>query len=273
MFRRDQGFFLAAALAFSLLLSVIPLCLLLLSVLGTWVSGDAAVAEHLARYLRTLVPAQDQKTVESLLGIVRHRRTAGVVGLAGLAWTASMVFGSLRISLNVIFGVARGRGTLRALAADLLMILLSGSLLLASMLLTSWIAILQRYSVRLLPQVGPLGSFLFKYPVPLLFTVLMCFMVYAIAPNRRMPLTPTLKAALFTGLMWETAKQLFGWYVLHLGRYTLIYGSLSAAAVFVLWIYYSAAIFLLGAEVAAAIEETRSGRRVRPEARRTFLPE
>lgn len=258
-FDRDKGFFLSAAVAFSILLSLIPLCLLLLSILGARLSNDAEVADHLGRFFRNLTPDLDPEITGSLLGIVRHRRIAGVVGLAGLAWASTMVFGSLRISLNVIFGVARSRGTLRALAVDLLMILLSGSLLIASMLLTSWINVLQSFGARHLPEVGPLASFLLKYPAPLFFTFLMCFMVYKIAPNRRMPVRPALQAAVFTALLWEVAKQFFSWYVLHLGRYSLIYGSLSTAAIFVLWIYYSAIIFLLGAQVAATIEESVDG--------------
>lgn len=272
-FGRDKGFFLAAALAFSILLSLIPLGLLFLSIMGTWLARDADVAAHLGQYFTTWAPTLDPQTRENLLGIVRHRRIVGVLGLAGLVWTSTMVFSSLRISLNVIFGVLRSRDTLRALAVDILMIIITGSMLLCSMFLTSWISVLQRFGERHIPQVGPLASFLLKYPVPLFFTVLMCFLVYKIAPNRRMPIVPSLKAAFFTGLLWETAKQFFGWYVLHLSRYSLVYGSLSTAAIFVLWIYYSAVIFLLGAEIAHLIERPHGDSRLSFHSRRSFLPE
>jgi membrane protein len=271
-FDRDQGLFLAGAIAFSLLLSVIPLCLLLLAVLGSRLSSDAAVADHLAGYLRSLVPAQDPKIMGNIVGIIRHRKTAGVIGLAGLAWTATMVFSSLRISLNAILGVTNSRGTLRALAVDLLMIVLSGTMLLGSMALTSWIGVLQHYGARFGTRVGPLSSFLLKYPVPFLFTLLMCFMVYKIAPNRRMPIRPCLEAALFTALFWELAKQFFNAFVLRLDQFTLVYGSLSTVAAFVLWVYYSAVIFLLGAEVAFALEHPRGAQRTAGRDLRTFLP-
>jgi membrane protein len=57
--------------------------------------------------------------------------------------------------------------------------------------------------------------------------------------------------------LWEVAKQLFGWYVLHLGRFSIIYGSLSALAIFFLWIYYSSVILILGGEVAFLLEKER----------------
>jgi membrane protein len=66
-----------------------------------------------------------------------------------------------------------------------------------------------------------------------------------------------LQAALFASLLWEMAKQLFGWYVLHLGGFSILYGSLSTLAIFFLWIYYSSVILLLGGEVAFLLEGRR----------------
>ena len=57
----------------------------------------------------------------------------------------------------------------------------------------------------------------------------------------------------------EVSKQLFGWYVLHLGRFSAVYGSLSTLAIFFLWFYYSSAILLLGGEVAFLLEKRGNG--------------
>jgi membrane protein len=252
-FDRDNGFFLASALAFSVLLSMIPFCILLLSVLGTWFSIDAQMADHLGRYLQALTPAVGPDVARRLLGVIGDQRATGLAALAGLAWTTTMIFSSLRIGLNAVFGVAKARGTLRGLGVDLLLMLLSGTMLLASLLLTSGIALLERRGV----EIGPLAILALKYTLPLLFAVLMCFMLYKIGPNRKVPTVPALVGASVTGVLWEAAQHLFGWYVLHLGRYSLIYGSVSTTAIFIVWIYYSAAILLLGAEIAWVIERNR----------------
>jgi membrane protein len=60
----------------------------------------------------------------------------------------------------------------------------------------------------------------------------MFFLTYKIIPNKKVPVKPAFQAALFTSLFWEVAKQLFGWYVLHLGRFSMVYGSLSILAIF-----------------------------------------
>jgi membrane protein len=56
-------------------------------------------------------------------------------------------------------------------------------------------------------------------------------------------------------ILWEVAKQLFAWYILHLGRFSFLYGSVATLAIFLLWIYYTAAIFLFGGEIASLLEQ------------------
>jgi membrane protein len=104
----------------------------------------------------------------------------------------------------------------------------------------------------------PILQLILKYLIPFFFTFWMFFLIYKIVPNKRIHFKVALQVAFFTGLLWEVAKQFFGWYVLHLGRFSIIYGSLSTLAIFFFWIYYSAAIFLLGGEVAALLEERRN---------------
>jgi membrane protein len=66
-----------------------------------------------------------------------------------------------------------------------------------------------------------------------------------------------LQAALVTGLLWELTKHLFTWYVFHIARYTVIYGSLNTLVLFVLWVCYSSTIIVVGGEFAYFLEEDR----------------
>jgi len=85
----------------------------------------------------------------------------------------------------------------------------------------------------------------------------MVFLIYKIIPNKRVHFKSALQAALFTGLLWEMAKHLFAWYVVHLARYSIFYGSLSTLVIFVLWMYYSSTILVPGGEFAYFLEEDR----------------
>jgi membrane protein len=182
--------------------------------------------------------------------IIRDRKIVGILGMGGLIWTSTWVFSSLRTALNIIFQVEKGRGILRGKAIDLFMILLAGIFLLMSMMFTSVITFVQRYRFSLLLDMGPSLRFILRYLIPFFFTFWMGFLIYKIIPNRKIHFKPALLAAIFTSLFWEVAKQLFGWYVLHLGRFSMVYGSLSTLAIFFLWVYYSSAILLLGGEFA-----------------------
>jgi membrane protein len=82
-------------------------------------------------------------------------------------------------------------------------------------------------------------------------------LIYKIIPHKKVHFVSVLQAALFTGLLWEMAKHLFAWYVVHLAQYSFFYGSLSALIIFVLWVYYSSTILVLGGEFAYFLEENR----------------
>ena len=256
-FDRDHGFFLSSGVTFNLLICLIPLILLLFALLGTYLYGSREVLNHIRGYMESAFPSLDPKLMNSLLRIIRHRKIVGVLGIGGLVWASTWVFSSLRIALNVVFQAREGRGVLRGKGIDLLMVLLAGIFLLLSMLLTSVMTFVQGYRFSPFLNMIPIIRFILKYVIPFLFTFWMCFLIYKVVPDRKIRFRTAFQAALFTSLLWEVAKQLFGWYVLHLGRFSIIYGSLSALAVFFLWIYYSSVILILGGEVAFLLENER----------------
>ena len=256
-FDADHGFFLSSGITFSLIICLVPLLWLLLALLGTYLYSDRAVLNHIRRYLENLAPSLDPGVTGSILKIIRTRKIVGIVGIAGLVWTSTWVFASLRMALNIVFQVERGRGIVRGKGVDLLMVVLAGILLLLSMSITSLITYIQSYRPYFPLDMGPVIRFFLKYVIPFFFSFWMFFLVYKIVPNERVSLSSVFQAACFTSLLWEAAKQCFGWYVLHLGRFPMLYGSMSALAIFFLWIYYSAAILLVGGEVAFLLERKK----------------
>ncbi len=253
-FDSDHGFFLSSAIAFNLLICFVPFLLLLLSLVGTYLYSSREVLSHIRHYLETVAPSLDPKIMRTILQITQTRKIVGILGIGGLIWTSTWVFSSLRTALNRIFQVEGGRGIVKGKAIDLLMIFLAGIALLMSMTLTSAVTFLQSYRLPAAIDMAPFIQWILKYPIPLFLTFWMFFWVYEIIPNRKVKIRPALKAALFSSLLWEIAKQLFGLYVRHLGRFSVVYGSLGTIAILFLWIYYSSAILLLGGEIAVLLE-------------------
>ncbi len=257
-FDDDHGFFLSSGITFNLLICLIPFILLLLALLGTYLYSYREVLNHIRRYMESAFPSLDPKMMSNILRIIRDRKIVGVLGIGGLMWTSTWVFSSLRTAFNIIFQVEKGRSILRGKAIDLLMILLAGTFLLISMIFTSVVTVVQGYRLSPFLNMVPIIRFIIKYLIPFFFTFWMCFLIYKIVPNKKIHFKNALQAALFTSVFWEVAKQLFGWYILHLGNFSMVYGSLSAMAIFFLWIYYSSVILLVGGEVAFLLEKKRS---------------
>jgi membrane protein len=256
-FNDDSGFFLSSGITFNILINLIPFIMLLLALVGTYLYNDQEVLNHISAYFRDVAPTVDPKIMGNLMDLIQNRRIVGILGFVGLLWTSTWVFSSLRIALNIVFRVKKSQGMLRGMGVDLLMILLSGILLLVSMILSPVVTFLQSYQGRIPVAIGPTIQLILKYLLPFVLTYCMFTLIYEIIPNRRIHITSALQAALFTSLLWELAKHLFAWYVVHLAGYSIFYGSLSTLVIFVLWVYYSSTILVVGGEFAYYLEEDR----------------
>jgi membrane protein len=264
-FNRDEGFFLASAIAYQALLCLVPFALLLLSFAGGYLVSSESAAAYFGQSIEQAAPVLDPALRENLMEIVAHRGTSGIVGTVGLLWMATAVFSGLRYALNAIFGKAQPHGALRGLAVDLGMIALAAATFLTSFGLTAAIEYVRRVQTKFLPAApGILLQLSLSYVVPVLLAVVLCFQIYHLLPNRRVCTRSALLGAIFTGVLWEAAKHLFKWYVLAFSSYSLVYGSLSAAAVLLVWTWFSAAVLLLGAEVAVLLEQERGARGAEP---------
>jgi len=256
-FYGDHGFLLSSAITFNFLICMIPIILLLLALIGQYLYSSREVLNHISYHLQNVVPSLDPQIMKNIMRIIRHRKIVGILGIGGLIWTSTWVFSSLRTVLNIVFQVEKGQSIVRGKAIDLFMVLLAGIFLLMSMALTSTITFIQGYHFSPFLDMRPITRFILKYLIPFFFTFWMAFLIYKIIPNKKINFKLALQAASFTSLFWEVAKQLFGWYVLHLGRFSMVYGSLSTLAIFFLLVYYSSAILILGGEVAFLLDKRR----------------
>jgi membrane protein len=256
-FNMDNGFFLSSGIAFNILLNLIPLIMLLLALVGTYLYKDQEVLHHIRAYFRDVAPSLDPKVMKSLMDVVQNRQIVGILGFVGLLWFSTLLFSSLRIAFSIVFRAEKSRGMLLGIGIDLLMILLAGALLFLSMILSSLVAFLPAYQGRIPVAIGPTIQWILKYLLPFFLTYCMFFLIYKIIPNKRVHFLSALQAALFAGLLWELAKHLFTWYVVHFAQYSIFFGSFSTLFIFVLWVYYSSTILVVGGELAYFLEEDR----------------
>jgi membrane protein len=248
--------FLASGLAFDLLMYSIPLVLLIISVLGyTAIGSDRALAE-VQSTIQKLLPDVGPVAVEGLATVVTHRTVLGLAGVVLFIVFSSKTFGSARFALNVLFDTQHHRGFLKGKGIDLLMIGLVSGLFGVTILVNSALGAIRAASDRLPVVGGLLHSWWFTVSeaLGLLFVLALFYLLYRVCPAKVL-CRPALVAASVTGTgLLEISRWAFGWYVGVAHGTPVLYSALGGFVFYLLWLYYSSLVFLIGAAVGWSID-------------------
>ena len=168
-----------------------------------------------------------------------------------------MIFSAIETALNIIFRSKNHRNYLTSKLLAIAMIPLGWAVGVASVGITYVATILA--AQPLLGEGGILyfpaiQGVLFRYLIPYLFTVLFFTIVYKAIPTAKVSLKSALiGSAIFSALM-EIAKQFFTWYIANYTRYNVIFGSLEAVVILVIWVFYISLILLFCAELISSYQ-------------------
>jgi membrane protein len=200
-----------------------------------------------------------------LLGLTRARATISLYAVPLFIWFATRLFASIRTSLILVYDVPRRAtgqhfviGYLAGKLRDAMMVVLAVSLVLANALLGGGLRLFVARSEGLIATVPALRFFagglgyLVSQVVAFGFSVSVFYMAYRHASPRRLPRRAALVGSLFTAALFEVAKRAFAWYLHNLAvvnRFSAD-ANIGAVILFVLWLYYTALVFLIGAVVA-----------------------
>ncbi|RQP21989.1 YihY/virulence factor BrkB family protein [Piscinibacter terrae] len=250
---QDYAPSMGAALAYYTLFSIAPLLLIVISVAGFVFGPDAARGEIMAQ-LQGLIGDEGARFVQGLLEAA-HRPGQGVVAtLAGLALLlvgATTVFNELQDALDRIWRAPARRksGVWNLLRTRLLsfgMIMAIGFLLMVSLVASAALSALGRWWGPVFSEWELLGhaiDFLLGFA-----TITLAFaLIYKIMPRVHIQWHDVWIGAAVTALLFTVGKLLIGLYIGKSGV-TSVFGAAASLAVLLLWVYYSAQIFLLGAE-------------------------
>lgn len=241
----------AATLAYFALISLGPVLLFVVGIGGRLLGADAT-GDTVVRELQPILGARGAAIAETILSegtFPGFGSPAAIVSLVLLLVAATAVFANLRAALNAIWSVRAVTGTFRNLLRTRLiafaMIVAIGVLILASTIMGTIVAVLAPYLEEWLPY----GSLLARTLEVLSSTVLLWLAFAAIfhfVSDARIAWRDVWVGALFTALLFVLGKFLIG---LYLARSDLasIYGAAGTLFVFLVWLYYSSQIFILGA--------------------------
>lgn len=263
----DNCFAIAKGAAYSALLSFFPV---LTSAATILVQTRAEfVSNTLERVLSELVPPGSESLVVEQFRVTGARPILVLVaaGLVSL-WAASSVIKSLIEGFQAAYRVPRNRSFLRQSALAMSLVLLAAIPLVGASLLILFGAEVDRLVLnwmRVDPLLNPfawvwsvlsrIGSYLLAFGT----TVLVTAILYYFGPYRQQRWRYVWPGAMLATALWLGATSGFGWYVRHMGRYNVMYGSIGAGIALLVWMYLTAAIALIGCEFNAEYE--RIGRK------------
>jgi membrane protein len=256
-FYADRGANNAAALTYTTLFAVVPMMTVTFSMLSA-VPAFQGTGEQIQSFIfRNFVPSAGEMVQGYLRDFTTQARQLTWIGVVVLAVTAFWMLVTIEKAFNTIWRVRQARRGVSSFLLYWAILSLGPILLGAGFAISTYIASLSLIS-------GPdalLGAETLLGFMPLTFSVAAFTLLYASVPNARVPLRHAFLGGLFTAVLFEVAKAMFGLYVRLFPGYQLVYGAFATVPLFLLWIYLSWLIVLFGAELVCNLGATHQWRR------------
>jgi membrane protein len=247
----------ASGLAFSLFICIMPLLLIIFALLGE-ILARPSINDQIYAFIDRAIPYAEYAdyvkamVTERVVEFTTYKREAGVIGFVGLTFAATGLFSGMRTVLNTVFRVKTSESILIAKLRDLLLVIVVMLFVLLSTTLLPMLDVVLR-SLSDVPGVTQAQRWLMGgLPVDIVSLGLIfasfLFIYYAV-PQVRPTHGVALVGALSAAILWFIAKEAFGFYVSHVVTLKRVYGAYTLLIVVAFWIYYTAIVFIIGAEI------------------------
>ena len=240
----------AAALAFTTVLALVPAAAVTLSMLSIFPVFEEWSRELENFVYRNFVPAAGDVIQSQLEEFIGQTGRLTAFGLLFLLVSALLLLFTIEETLNKIWRVQDSRTIIQRILSYWAVLTLAPLLMGASLSLTS-------YLVSTAFGNGDTAQLrtVFLAVLPFLFVVLAFVLLYMAVPNKRIKFKDALIGGVAAGLLFEITKRGFTWYISNFQSYEVIYGALSSIPIFLIWVYLSWLVVLIGAEVTATLGE------------------
>ena len=252
-FNTDNGNLLAAAVSYSLLFSLFPFALAVISIAGFFMTSSEFEAEVITS-LANLLPVARNLIVTTLNGVVSERAATGIIALAGLIWSATSFFDALRRSLNATWHVKHPQTFIKGQLTDFSMMIFAFIAFIGFIWITTSVNFIHETNMQsALPRF--MRSLLFSRIIFAVLSALLAFLVilllYKFVPSQRPQWKDIWPGALVAAVGFEIIRFGFIWYVKNFSTYNLVYGSIGTVIALLAFIYFTAWILLFTAKLTA----------------------
>jgi membrane protein len=274
-FKEDNLTDWAAALTYYGVLSIFPMLLAIVSILG--LIGKSAT-QPLINNLKTAAPGPAHDIFQNAItGMQKSQGAAGLAAIIGIAlalWSASGYIAAFMRASNSIYDVEEGRPIWKTAPTRVGVTIVMVLLLIVSGIMVTFTGGLARQAGKVIGldsqfvQVWDIA----KWPVLLLIVSLMFAILYWASPNAKTGGFKWVSAGGVVGvILWVVASAAFAFYVANFSNYNKTYGTLGGVIAFLVWLWVSNIAILLGAEFNAELERGRRIQKGHPEEREPFV--
>ena len=253
-FWKDDCLSMAAVLSYSMLLALVPLTAVAFAVISAFPVFDDWTVMMQDFVFENFVPAAGEMVEENILAFVEKASQLTATGTIFLVVTALWLIASIEQTFNKIWRVHRSRTLIARFTTYWAAVTVSPLLLGASLALTSYLT-----TMLLTRDPGDslgVNSFVLV-ATPFLASTIGITLLYLIVPNRRVRFRHALIGGIVAAVLFELAKRGFAVYITKMPTYQAIYGALATIPIFLIWIFLSWLVILLGAEFAASLQSYR----------------
>ncbi len=258
---RDDILFLASGIAFNLLICLIPLILIIFAMAGYTFSSSSELWDNAVLYLQSLIPVSSERIINNTQRLINDRQWIGILGLGGMAFTATRLFASLRTVLDRVFEARHTRGIIHGKLFDFMILVLIATLLAAANFSLALLPNLLRENILFNNQLFSITPLLKSKTLVIIFAFLLnsafFFLTYRFFPSRSVRTDTCLIATSIAVTVFEASKYLYGYFILMYGEFNRIYGTLAAIVALIVWFYISSLVYVLAAEIGFIHEQGR----------------
>ena len=250
-------FLLAGGLAFSIFVCIIPFALIVFAVVGTILNSEY-MQFQINGLIDTIIPYhQYSEFVKKIIftrinEVIEYKNLAGLIGGFGLLFAASGLFSSMRTILNSVFETRTEEHFILAKLKDFALVIMVILIFFITTVLMPFVDILRQRADQF-QSLHFLYSGIFEHVVFSLLSLVLVFILFSVlyfaVPKKKLGKKATFVSAFWAAVLWETAKQIFGYYIYHFSALGKIYGTYVLFVVVAFWIYYSSIVFIVGAEL------------------------
>jgi len=264
----DHVFLQSSGLAFSLFVCIVPLVLIIFAFLGV-ILDKPYIADEINAFIDRAIPyGQYATTVKEIIftrvnEFIVYKNVAGLLGIIGMLFAASGLFSSMRTVLNTVYRIDQPESALSGKLRDLGLVILVLLYFLASVLVLPLLKLLIEFPLQFGSWAGVDLHFLEQWVLQMgsfLAIFMIFYIVYFFIPRNRPPNRVIAVSAISATFMWIVAEKIFRIYIMNAVNLKRIYGAYVFLIVVAIWIYYTALVCIMGAEIGQLYRERRQKR-------------